>query len=62
MPAWGQTDGGTLNQEQISELALMITNGDRVINGEPVWASVKELAEEKIAHGSPKPSFRGRLC
>src|SRR5215216_648721 len=29
MPAWGQTDGGTLNQEQIYELAAMITNGDR---------------------------------
>jgi mono/diheme cytochrome c family protein len=56
MPAWGQTDGGTLNEEQISELTLMITNGDRAINGEPVWASVKELAEEKIAHGSPRPT------
>jgi mono/diheme cytochrome c family protein len=32
MPAWGQTDGGTLNQEQIHELASMIVNGDRHIN------------------------------
>jgi mono/diheme cytochrome c family protein len=55
MPAWGQTDGGTLNQEQVAELTLMIVHGDRVIRGESVWASVEHLAEEKIAHGSPRP-------
>ena len=31
MPAWGQTDGGTLLDEHINELALMILNGDKEI-------------------------------
>jgi mono/diheme cytochrome c family protein len=28
MPAWGQSDGGTLNVEQIAELATFITHAD----------------------------------
>lgn len=31
MPPWGQGEGGTLNQEELYELAIMITNGDRHI-------------------------------
>lgn len=59
MPAWGQTDGGTLNNEQIYELATMITHGSQTINfrGQrmPVWDAVKEVVEEHIAAGSPTP-------
>jgi mono/diheme cytochrome c family protein len=55
MPAWGQTDGGTLNQEQILELTQMIVNGDRMLNGQTVWQHVTEIVEENIAHGSPRP-------
>lgn len=29
MPPWGQGEGGTLNQEEIYELAIMITHGDK---------------------------------
>ncbi len=31
MPAWGQQDGGTLLDEQIHELTLMIMNGNRTL-------------------------------
>src|SRR5436305_3340866 len=34
MPSWGQSDGGTLLDEHINELALMILNGDRVMEYE----------------------------
>lgn len=55
MPAWGQSDGGTLNQEQIYELAMMITHGDRMLLGETVWENVHEVVAEKIAEGAPTP-------
>jgi mono/diheme cytochrome c family protein len=32
MPTWGQIDGGSLLDEQINELTLMILNGDRAVN------------------------------
>jgi mono/diheme cytochrome c family protein len=55
MPPWGLGDGGTLNQEQVYELASMITHGSREINGEKVW----DLVHEKVAHtleaGAPTP-------
>lgn len=55
MPAWGQQDGGSLLPEQIHELTLMITKGDKTIHGKTVWDDVREVAAEKIAHGSPAP-------
>jgi mono/diheme cytochrome c family protein len=58
MPAWGQTDGGTLNQEQILELAQMIVHGSKhlqVAHGETSWELAKEIADEAIAHGAPTP-------
>jgi mono/diheme cytochrome c family protein len=56
MPAWGQTDGGTLNQEQVYELASLVTHGSRPIEGQPTaWDVVKEIAEENFAHGAPTP-------
>lgn len=55
MPAWGQADGGALNGEQIYELTMMITNGDREIGGHKVWEMVKEIVDEHIAHGSATP-------
>jgi mono/diheme cytochrome c family protein len=55
MPAWGQADGGTLNQEQIYELTVMITHGDRNIKGHGVWELVQEQVEENIAQGAPRP-------
>jgi mono/diheme cytochrome c family protein len=55
MPAWGQTDGGTLNQEQIYELTALIIHGDRMIDGHTAWERVKEHVDEAIAHGAPTP-------
>jgi mono/diheme cytochrome c family protein len=55
MPAWGQTDGGTLNQEQIHELTAMIVYGTREVKGHPTWQLVQELVDESIAHGAPTP-------
>jgi mono/diheme cytochrome c family protein len=34
MPAWGRLDGGTLLDEQIHELTLMIMNGNRTLSAE----------------------------
>jgi cytochrome c1 len=55
MPAWGQTDGGTLLDEHINELALMITHGDREIflegsQGTP-WEHVEEIVHEHVEQG-----------
>src|SRR5215216_3898400 len=55
MPSWGQTDGGTLLDEHINELALMILNGDREIffegsEGTP-WEHVEEIVKEHVAQG-----------
>jgi mono/diheme cytochrome c family protein len=55
MPAWGKADGGSLSDEQIHELTLMILNGDETIGGKPVWGQTEEMAKEKIAHGAPEP-------
>jgi len=56
MPHWGQSEGGPLLDEQINELALLITKGDKVIKGNQTgWEVARELAHEKIAHGSPEP-------
>src|SRR5918912_354030 len=55
MPAWGQTDGGTLLDEQINELALMILNGDREVNyeGSPgtPWEHTEQVVKEHVAAG-----------
>lgn len=56
MPAWGKTDGGQLLDEQIHELALLITKGDTVIHGtQTAWDVTREKSKEKIAHGAPEP-------
>ena len=56
MPAWGRQDGGSLLDEQIHELTLMIVKGDKHIQGEEtVWEVAREEAREKIAHGAPEP-------
>src|SRR5215208_479368 len=55
MPAWGQTDGGTLLNEHINELTLMILNGDREVNFEghraTPWEHVNELVQEHVHAG-----------
>lgn len=56
MPAWGQSDGGTLLDEHIVELALMITHGDKEIffegsEGTP-WEHVEEIVKEHVAQGT----------
>jgi mono/diheme cytochrome c family protein len=43
MPTWGIEQGGTLNDEQIRQLALLITQG-----GEEGWAHAKEFALEGV--------------
>jgi cytochrome c len=55
MPAWGQSDGGTLLDEHINELALMILNGDKELffegsAGTP-WEHVTEIVDEHVAQG-----------
>ena len=42
MPTWGQIDGGSLLDEQINELALMILNGDRPVPFEGKVATPSE--------------------
>jgi cytochrome c1 len=48
MPAWGQTDGGTLLDEHINELTLMILNGDRTLTHEGVTGTPWQIIEEKV--------------
>jgi mono/diheme cytochrome c family protein len=56
MPHWGRSEGGPLLDEQIHELALLITKGDKKIKGEQTaWDVAREVAHEKIAHGAPEP-------
>ncbi len=56
MPAWGKQDGGTLLDEHIYELALLITKGDKELqHGDTAWEIAREHALEKVAHGSPEP-------
>ena len=56
MPAWGREDGGSLLDEQIHELSLLITKGDRHLDGaETAWEEAREVAREKIAHGATEP-------
>jgi mono/diheme cytochrome c family protein len=56
MPAWGREDGGSLLDEQIHELTLMIVKGDKHVRGEETaWEVAREEAREKIAHGAPEP-------
>lgn len=55
MPAWGKSDGGSLLDEQIHELTLLIVKGEMTVQGKPAWELATEIAREKIAHGSPEP-------
>jgi mono/diheme cytochrome c family protein len=58
MPAWGREDGGSLLDEQIHELALLILKGDQVIEGnKTAWEVASETSKEKIAHGAPEPQL-----
>ena len=55
MPTWGQIDGGSLLDEQINELTLMILNGDRQVNFEgktaTPWEHTADLVNEHVAQG-----------
>ena len=56
MPAWGRSDGGSLLDEQIHELTLLVTKGDMPIEGtKTAWELAGEKSKEKIAHGAPEP-------
>ncbi|MCC7104180.1 MAG: c-type cytochrome [Chloroflexi bacterium] len=56
MPAWGQTDGGSLNEEQIRELVTMIMNGNKPVEGDKTtWDVAGELVKKHVADGSPAP-------
>ncbi|MDQ3811243.1 MAG: c-type cytochrome [Chloroflexota bacterium] len=56
MPAWGQSDGGTLLDEHINELTLMILNGDKDIpfEGKPgtPWEHVSEVVHHHVEQGT----------
>jgi cytochrome c2/cytochrome c553 len=55
MPTWGQIDGGSLLDEQVNELTLMILNGDRQVNFEgktaTPWEHTADLVNEHVAQG-----------
>jgi mono/diheme cytochrome c family protein len=68
MPAWGQSDGGTLNVEQINELVEFITHGSRPgtymvhgaeeveIEGDTPWDTARALNENHYEAGvAPTP-------
>jgi cytochrome c len=56
MPTWGQIDGGTLLDEHINELTLMILNGDKPImyDGKLAtpWEHVSDIVNEHVAQGT----------
>jgi cytochrome c1 len=55
MPTWGQIDGGTLLDEHINELTLMILNGERPVLFEgktaTPWEHTAEVVHEHVAQG-----------
>lgn len=55
MPTWGQIDGGTLLDEHINELTLMILNGDKEVmfDGKLAtpWEHVSDIVNEHVAQG-----------
>jgi mono/diheme cytochrome c family protein len=55
MPAWGQTDGGTLLPEQINELVLMIMNGDKPVyyegKTETPWQHTSDIINQEVKEG-----------
>src|SRR6266536_4286734 len=45
MPHWGRSEGGPLLDEQITELALLITKGDKEVKpGETGWELARDLS------------------
>src|SRR5258708_18372813 len=55
MPTWGQIDGGSLLDEQINELTLMILNGDRpmLFEGKVAtpWEHTSDVVNDHVAQG-----------
>jgi mono/diheme cytochrome c family protein len=55
MPTWGQIDGGTLLDEHINELTLMILNGDQqvVFEGKSAtpWEHTADVINAHVAQG-----------
>jgi len=55
MPTWGQIDGGTLLDEHINELTLMILNGDKPLmyDGKLAtpWEHIADIVDEHVAQG-----------
>ncbi len=55
MPTWGQIDGGSLLDEQINELTLMILNGDRQVPFEgktsTPWEHTAAVVNDHVAQG-----------
>src|SRR5438105_4496867 len=55
MPTWGQIDGGSLLDEQINELTLMVLNGDRQVMYEgklaTPWEHTADVVNEHVAQG-----------
>src|SRR5579859_4726786 len=55
MPTWGQIDGGTLLDEQINELTLMILNGDQQVSYQGTlatpWQHTAAVVNANVAAG-----------
>ncbi len=57
MPTWGQSQGGTLNDEQIRQLATLITEGSVIVK-EPERTGW-DLADEFAIHGDHEFHYTG---
>jgi mono/diheme cytochrome c family protein/plastocyanin len=57
MPTWGQSQGGTLNDEQIRQLATLITEGAYVV--EDPDRTGWDLADEFAIHGDHEYHYTG---
>ena len=57
MPTWGQSQGGTLNDEQIRQLATLITEGASFV--EDPDRTGWDLADEFAIHGDHEYHYTG---
>lgn len=59
MPAWAQSEGGALIDEDVNDLALMVVNGDRQISYQgysgTVWQVVNKIIQNRVSEGLATP-------
>ncbi len=56
MPAWNQSDGGALMDEQVNDVVLMIMNGDQPVEYEgkkaTPWDHIERIVKEHVGEGT----------